>query len=154
MINATGTVDPEELFPGVVSELVFTLPLPAGFTISASSEWMVTLPPGFTLPASSTGDSVSFFGLSPYQSTAINNPPQTMGPITEPIDSFPAGTLWVWIELNNQQPYGNITLNFILMNVVNPTTTGLTGNFLVRIGGTGSTNCQFTVPGFTIAEGD
>ncbi|HVX29043.1 MAG TPA: hypothetical protein VHA53_01080, partial [Nitrolancea sp.] len=113
MLNATGTVDPEYLNPGICSELVFSLPLPSGFTISGSSEWMVTLPPGFTLPASTSGSSVSFFGLSPYQSNAINYPPQTMGPITEPIDSYPAGTLWVWSELNNQQPYGNITLNFI-----------------------------------------
>jgi hypothetical protein len=151
-LTATGTVDPESLFPSTRTELTFSLPLPAGFTVSGTSAWMVTLPTGFTLPGSASGESVNFFGLAPYEYNAVLNPPSTIGPLSEPTDGFPAGTLWVWSALNNQQTYTGITLQFILQNVVNPSATGLTGNIAVQIGGT-SSQCVFTVPGITIANG-
>lgn len=151
-LAAAGTVDPETLVPGALTELVFFLPLPAGFTVPGTSEWMVTLPPGFTLPSSASGESVSFFGLAPYQENAILNPPSSEGPTTGPVGPYPTGTLWVWSVLNNVSPYTGITLKFILENVVNPSTTGLTGNFSVRISGTNSTACVFTVPGITLAN--
>jgi hypothetical protein len=151
VLNATGTVDPASLFPGTSNELTFSLPLPAGFTVSATSDWMVTLPPGFTLPSASSGQGVNFFGLAPYAYNAVTNPPSTLGPFAAPIDGSPAGTLWVWSTLNNAAAYSGITLQFILRSVLNPTTTGTTGSFAVRIGGTNSTNCIFTVPGITIA---
>ena len=153
IINADGTVDPMTTSPGSITELVFSLPLPPGFIVSETSEWMVTLPPGFTLPGSSSGQAVNFFGLSPYPYNAVLNPPSTIGPTTEPVDNAPVGTLWVWSALNNMPPYGGITLQFILRNINNPTTAGVTGNIAVRIGGTGSTACIFTVPGITISGG-
>jgi hypothetical protein len=152
VFNANGTVDPSTLVPGAVADLVFSLPLPAGFTISSTSEWMVTLPPGFTLPTPGSGSGVNFFGLAPYAYNALCSPPSTMGPITAPIDDFPAGTLWVWSSLNNASQYSGITLQFILQHVVNPTATGVTGSIQVQIDGTGSTVCFFTVPGIAIAS--
>lgn len=153
VLNAGGTVDPETTTAGARTELVFSLPLPAGFTISETSEWMVTLPPGFTLPSPASGRVVHFFGLAPYPYNAVLSPPSSMGPITEPIDDFPAGTLWVWSALNNMPQYGGITLQFILQEIHNPATTGVTGNITVQIGGTGSTTCIFTVPGIAITGG-
>lgn len=151
-LTATGTVDPARPTPGASNDLTFSLPLPAGFTISATSSWMVTLPPGFTLPSASSGQGVNFFGLAPYSYNAVTNPPSTLGPFDAPIDGSPAGTIWVWSTLNNASPYSGITLQFILRSVLNPTTTGTTASFFVRIGGTNSTNCIFTVPGFAISS--
>lgn len=153
ILTATGTVDPARPYSGASNDLTFTLPLPAGFTVSATSAWMVTLPPGFTLPDASSGQSPSFFGLSPYQYNSVNNPPSTLGPFSAPVDGAPAGTIWVWSALNNAPTYSGITLQFILRSVFNPTTTGTTANFAVRIGGTNSTNCIFTVPGIAISAG-
>lgn len=150
-LTATGTVDPASVFAGTSNELTFSLPLPAGFTVSATSAWMVTLPPGFTLPSASSGRAVNFFGLAPYAYNAVSNPPSTLGPFSAPVDDAPAGTIWVWSALNNASAYSGITLQFILCNVINPTTTGTTGNFAVRIGGTNATNCIFTVPGLAIS---
>jgi hypothetical protein len=152
ILDATGTVSPARILPGVSNDLTFSLPLPAGFTVSATSSWMVTLPPGFTLPDPSSGRSVSFFGLAPYSYNAVNNPPSTLGPFTAPIDGSPAGTIWVWSTVNNSPTYSGITLQFILQKVLNPTATGATASFAVRIGGTNSTNCIFTVPGITISD--
>lgn len=152
ILAASGTVDPETLVAGARTELIFSLPLPAGFTVSSTSEWMVILPPGFTLPGAASGRTVHFFGLAPYQYNAVLSPPSTMGPITAPIDSFPTGTLWVWSALNNTPEYSGITLQFILQHVVNPTVTGVTGSIAVQIGGTGSASCLFTVPGITISS--
>lgn len=152
ILTATGTVDPETPVAGARTDLAFSLPLSAGFTVSSTSEWMVTLPPGFTLPAAGSGSPVNFFGLAPYSYNAFLNPPSTMGPITAPIDDFPAGTLWVWSSLNNTPQYSGTTVGVMLQHVLNPTTTGVTGNFAVRIGGTGSSACVFTVPGITITS--
>ena len=58
----------------------------------------------------------------------------------------------MWSVLNNASPYTGITLEFILRNVVNPSATGLTGNFAVRIDGTSSTTCVLTVPGIMISN--
>lgn len=110
LLTATGTVAPETVVPGARTELVFSLPLPTGFTISPTSEWMVTLPPGFTLPAPGSAHTVSFFGLSPYQYDSVLSPPSMIGPTTAPIDDFPTGTLWVWSALNNMPEYSGITL--------------------------------------------
>ena len=150
--NLAGTVDPETLVPGALTELVFTCPLPSGFVVSPTAEWMVTLPPGFTLPAATSGSPVSFFALAPYQENAILNPPSTEGPSMGPMGPFPAGTLWVWSALNNAPTYTGFTLQFILQNVVNPTATGVTGNIAVQINGTSTSTCVFTVPGLTIAN--
>lgn len=152
ILNAAGKVSPARILPGVSNDLTFSLRLPAGFTVSATSSWMVTLPPGFTLPIGSSGQGVNFFGLAPYAYNAVTNPPSTLGPFTSPIDGSPAGTLWVWSTLNNASAYSGMTLQFMLRSVLNPTTTGTTGSLAVRIGGTNSTNCIFTVPGITISD--
>ena len=146
-----GTVVPTDGGAGVTNGIMFTLPLPSGFTISSTSVWGVTLPPGFTLPPAGSGSSVSFFGLDPYPYNPTLSPPSTLGPVTQPVAGFPTGTLWVWSTLNNQPEYTGITLQFILEDIVDPTANGPTGDFLVRVTGTNNDVCAFTVPGWTVA---
>ncbi len=152
MVQANGAMTVQTTGAGATNVFIFSLPLPSGFTMSTVSELIVQAPPGFTFPAANSGNSVSFNALAPFTPPEMSNPPTLAGPAPSAGWNFPQGTLFAWTGLNGGQEYSNITLSFLVNNLVNPTTAGMTGNLFVKVGGTNDTSCHFTIPGIDIVS--
>ena len=151
-VQANGTMTVQTTGAGLTNVFIFSLPLPSGFTISTATQLLVQAPPGFTFPAATSGSSVSFFALAPYSPPDMSNPPTLAGPEAHAGWNFPQGTLFAWTGLTGSQEYSNITLSFMVNNLVNPTAAGMTGNLFVKVGGTNNTSCHFTIPGIDIVS--
>ena len=147
--TAIGAITLYPLTAGATSTIdSMQLPLPDGFTLAEGCEVMIQAAPGFLFPPGGASE-LNFLALDPFQSDSWGTP-AIAGPYPISVGPFPEGALFAWNVKTGTNTYSNTTMSFGFQSFINPTVTGLTGNFYVTLGGTNGTSCQFTIPGFVI----